>query len=110
MLINAGKNSKKNVVFKHPFPSFFFLTQIFSWGDWKILENFNNSTVLLITNEDLSMAYDGINVVKTTHGLQLSLDGDMYKKIAQNWEEGKVSPFFSILKEFIKRLEEEYSH
>ena len=54
------------------------------------------------------MEYEGIKVQKTTTGLQLSLEGEMYIQISQNWEEGKIRPFFSILKEFIKRLEVEY--
>jgi len=54
------------------------------------------------------MDYDGINVQKTSTGLQLSLEGEMYRQIAQKWEEGKIRPFFSLLKDFIKALEQIY--
>jgi hypothetical protein len=51
------------------------------------------------------MEYQGIKVQKTSTGLQLTLEGEMYHEIAQKWEEGKVQPFFSLLKDFIKALE-----
>jgi hypothetical protein len=54
------------------------------------------------------MEYEGIKVQKTTTGLQLILEGEMYCEIAQMWEEGKIRPFFSLLKDFIKALELAY--
>jgi hypothetical protein len=51
---------------------------------------------------------DGISVKETTTGLQLNLDGLMFKKIAQECEQGKFNPFYSILKEFIKEIEKKY--
>ena len=53
----------------------------------------------------IGMEYQGIKVQKTTTGLQLTLEGEMYREIAQKWEKGKVQPFFSLLKDFIKALE-----
>ena len=50
----------------------------------------------------------GISVKDTGKGLQLTLDGEMYRKIAQEWEQGKLKPFFSHLKEFIKQIEKDY--
>lgn len=49
--------------------------------------------------------HEGIKVQKTATGLQLTLEGEMYREIAQKWEEGKVQPFFSLLKDFIRALE-----
>jgi len=54
------------------------------------------------------MDKEGINVQKTTTGLQLTLEGEMYRGIAQKWEEGKIRPFYSLLKNFIKALEVAY--
>ncbi|MCK4848140.1 MAG: hypothetical protein KAT16_03870 [Candidatus Heimdallarchaeota archaeon] len=54
------------------------------------------------------MESEGIEVRKTTTGLQLTLEGEMYREIAQKWEKGKVHPFFSLLKDFIKALEVAY--
>jgi hypothetical protein len=50
----------------------------------------------------------GISVKDTGKGLQLTLDGEMYRKIAQEWEQGKLKPFFSHLKAFIKQIEKDY--
>jgi hypothetical protein len=50
----------------------------------------------------------GISVKDTGKGLQLTLDGEMYRKIAQEWEQGNLKPFFSHLKEFIKQIEKDY--
>ena len=52
--------------------------------------------------------YEGIKVQKTTTGLQLTLEGEMYREIAQKWEQGKIRPFYSLLKDFIKALEVTY--
>jgi len=54
------------------------------------------------------MDFEGIKVEKKTTGLQLTLEGEMYREIAQNWEDGKIRPFYSILKDFIKALEQTY--
>lgn len=54
------------------------------------------------------MAESGIIVKDTGKGLQLNLDGEMYRKIAQEWEQGKLRPFYTHLKDFIKHLEEDY--
>ncbi|MHA2203058.1 MAG: hypothetical protein ACW991_05165 [Candidatus Hodarchaeales archaeon] len=54
------------------------------------------------------MKESGISVKDTGKGLQLTLDGEMYRIIAQNWEQGKLKPFFSHLKEFIRQLEKDY--
>lgn len=51
----------------------------------------------------------GISVKETEKGLQLNLDGELYKKIAQEWDQGKIKPFFIHLKEFIKRLQSDYN-
>ena len=51
------------------------------------------------------MDYQGIKVQKTETGLQLTLEGEMYREIAQKWEDGTFQPFFSLLKDFIKALE-----
>ncbi len=51
------------------------------------------------------MEYEGIKVQKTATGLQLTLEGEMYREIAQKWEKGNVQPFFSLLKDFIRALE-----
>lgn len=56
------------------------------------------------------MAEAGISVKDTGNGLQLTLDGEMYRKIAQEWEQGKLHPFYSHLKEFIKLLEKDYGN
>lgn len=53
----------------------------------------------------MMMDTEGIKVRKTAVGLELTLEGDMYREIAQKWEEGKIQPFFSQLKDFIKSLE-----
>ncbi len=55
------------------------------------------------------MAEAGIAVKDTGKGLQLNLDGEMYRNIAQEWEQGKLNPFYTHLKEFIKLLEKDYS-
>jgi hypothetical protein len=52
---------------------------------------------------------EGISVRQTQSGLQLTLEGDFYKDIARKWENGEYRPFYSLLKEFIKALESEYS-
>ncbi len=54
------------------------------------------------------MEDEGIKVQKTATGLQLTLEGELYLEIAQKWEEGKIRPFFTYLKKFIKELEESY--
>ncbi|MHA2224750.1 MAG: hypothetical protein ACXAC8_06075 [Candidatus Hodarchaeales archaeon] len=54
------------------------------------------------------MNESGISVTDTGKGLQLDLDGEMYRKIAQEWARGKIRPFFTHLKEFIKQLESDY--
>ena len=54
------------------------------------------------------MESEGISVSQTSTGLQLTLEGEMYRKIARQWEEGQLKPFYSILKEFIKTLEQAY--
>jgi len=54
------------------------------------------------------MDFEGIKVEKITTGLQLTLEGEMFREIAQNWEDGKIRPFYSILKVFIKDLEQIY--
>ncbi|MFX0085406.1 MAG: hypothetical protein ACFFAU_07005 [Candidatus Hodarchaeota archaeon] len=54
------------------------------------------------------MEKTGISVKETESGLQLDLDGLMFKKIAQEWAEGKFKPFYSHLKNFIKELERDY--
>ncbi len=55
------------------------------------------------------MEPEGISVQQTSTGLQLILEGDLYKKIAAKWEEGQLRPFYSLLKEFIKALEKTYT-
>jgi hypothetical protein len=55
------------------------------------------------------MAEQGISVKETEKGLQLNLNGELYKKIAKDWEQGNFKPFYPRLKEFIKRLKEDYS-
>ncbi len=50
------------------------------------------------------MEKTGISVKETESGLQLNLDGSMFKKIAQEWAEGKFKPFYSHLKNFVKEL------
>ncbi len=50
----------------------------------------------------------GISVVQTSTGLQLTLEGEMYRQIAKQCENGQLKPFYSILKEFIKSLKEAY--
>ncbi len=50
----------------------------------------------------------GISVVQTSTGLQLTLEGEMYRQIAKQWENGHLKPFYSILKEFIKSLKQAY--
>ena len=54
------------------------------------------------------MKESGITLKDTGKGLQLTLDGEIYRKIAQDWEQGKVKPFFSHLKEFVKQIEKDY--
>jgi hypothetical protein len=54
------------------------------------------------------MVDPGISVKETEKGLQINLDGELYKKIAQEWEEGKIKPFFTHLKEFIKQIQSNY--
>ncbi len=54
------------------------------------------------------MEKTGISVKETESGLQLNLDGSMFKKIAQEWAEGKFKPFYSHLKNFVKELEKDY--
>ncbi len=54
------------------------------------------------------METDGISVQQTTTGLKLVLEGDLYKSIAAKWEEGQLRPFYTLLKDFIKALEESY--
>ena len=55
------------------------------------------------------MEKDGISVKETSSGLQLNLDGILFKKIAQNWEQGNVKPFYTHLKKFLRELEKDYS-
>ncbi len=55
------------------------------------------------------MEKDGISVKETSSGLQLNLDGILFKKIAQDWEQGNVKPFYTHLKKFLKELENDYS-
>jgi hypothetical protein len=50
----------------------------------------------------------GISVKETEKGFQLSLDGELYRKIAQEWSQGKIKPFYNRLKDFIKALENDY--
>ncbi|MHA1992943.1 MAG: hypothetical protein ACW97Z_00215 [Candidatus Hodarchaeales archaeon] len=50
------------------------------------------------------MEIDGISVQQTATGLQLILEGDLYKSIAAKWEQGQFRPFYSLLKDFIKAL------
>jgi hypothetical protein len=54
------------------------------------------------------MIESGISVKETEKGLQLNLDGELYKKIAKDWELGKFKPFYTRLKEFIKLIQEDY--
>ncbi len=54
------------------------------------------------------MDFEGIKVEKINTGLQLTLEGEMYREIAQNWEDGEIRPFYSILKDFIKALEKTF--
>ncbi|MHA2307437.1 MAG: hypothetical protein ACXACU_18815 [Candidatus Hodarchaeales archaeon] len=54
------------------------------------------------------MEKSGISIKETNSGLQLNLDGIMFKKIAQEWEKGNIKPFYSHLKKFLKDLEREY--
>ena len=55
------------------------------------------------------MEPEGISVQQTSTGLQHILEGDLYKHIAAKWEEGQLRPFYSLLKEFIKALENTYT-
>ena len=57
---------------------------------------------------EIMMEKSGISVKETDSGLQLNLDGIMFKKIAQEWAQGKFKPFYSHLKNFIKDLEKDY--
>ena len=54
------------------------------------------------------MKKSGISVKETEKGLQLSLDGELYRTIAQEWNQGKIKPFYNRLKEFIQALEHDY--
>ncbi|MFW9855066.1 MAG: hypothetical protein ACFFFG_08390 [Candidatus Thorarchaeota archaeon] len=56
------------------------------------------------------MAKSGISVIETEKGFQLSLDGEIYRKIAQDWNQGKIKPFYTRLKDFIKALEHDYGY
>ena len=56
----------------------------------------------------INLSESGITVKDTGKGLQLNLEGEMYHKIAQEWEQGKLRPFYTHLKEFISRLEKDY--
>jgi len=100
-----GRNQRKMwCLNNHFFVIFFFLYLNY-------FLNYNNiviSKFFLLQNLVITMDYDGINVQKTSTGLQLSLEGEMYRQIAQKWEEGKIRPFFSLLKDFIKALEQIY--
>ena len=64
--------------------------------------------MILFRNGVSTLEKDGISVKETTTGLQLNLDGLMYKKIAQECEQGKFNPFYTLLKEFIKEIEKKY--
>ena len=46
------------------------------------------------------MVESGISVKDTGIGLQLNLDGEMFRKIAHEWEQGKLRPFYTHLKDF----------
>jgi len=54
------------------------------------------------------MGIDGISVQQTKTGLKLILEGDLYKSIAAKWEQGQLRPFYSLLKDFIKALDDSY--
>ncbi|MFW9778676.1 MAG: hypothetical protein ACFFE8_07450 [Candidatus Heimdallarchaeota archaeon] len=56
------------------------------------------------------MVKSGISVIETEKGFQLSLDGELYRKIARDWKQGKIKPFYTRLKEFIKALELDYGY
>ncbi len=60
----------------------------------------------IIIHLGFNMDTDGISVQQTATGLKLILEGDLYKSIAAKWEEGQFRPFYTILKDFIKALDE----
>jgi hypothetical protein len=55
------------------------------------------------------MKPEGISVQQTETGLQLNLEGELYKSIAENWEKGQFRPFYTILKNFINELNKSYT-
>ena len=55
------------------------------------------------------MNIEGINIKETENGMIIVLEGDLYKKIAQEWEIGNIKPFYSHLKLFIKNIQIDYS-
>ncbi len=55
------------------------------------------------------MDVEGIKIIETEHGMKIILEGDLYKKIAQEWEKGNIKPFYSYLKQFIKNIQADYA-
>ncbi|MHA1973866.1 MAG: hypothetical protein ACTSW1_12790 [Candidatus Hodarchaeales archaeon] len=55
------------------------------------------------------MIIQGIEIKETNDGMQINLKGELYKSIAKEWEKGNVKQFYSHLKSFITKLNEEYN-
>jgi len=52
---------------------------------------------------------EGIQIKETENGMIIALEGDLYKKIAQEWERGNIKPFYSHLKLFVKNIQTDYA-
>ncbi len=50
----------------------------------------------------------GISIRDTGVGIEIRLDGNIFRKIALEWEQGIVKPFYTHLKAFVMQLERDY--